>query len=174
MPFEMEDLLKERRRPDSDESESDNEVPQHCEPLSNYITLNRVIHAKRKSRQKRVQLGLASFTCTNTNRHKLHQSWYSIQELKELEQDGMVIKRGPFSTSEDKILTVTVLRFNHGGNVKCIEDKAKLWDVVCEPFPTRTLQAIYHRIRRIFDPMNTNDRWSNVDLAQLEYLTETC
>lgn len=118
----------------------------------------------------------------------LHREWYLPKEVKKLEENGVIVKKGPFSATEDEMLKSAVSRFLDDNSLQddaimellkpkssglykfSSEFKKSFWQEIAMPFPQRTLRSIYYRVNRLFDPCNTNRSWTGSELESLNSL----
>ncbi|KAI3642708.1 hypothetical protein MP228_012263 [Amoeboaphelidium protococcarum] len=106
----------------------------------------------------------------------MHERWYTKKaEFEALEAShGIKVRRGQFTVTEDILLKAQVDRFvaenglsiddfydmiggRAGGNGKARQSKQerdRFWKIIAAPFPTRPLQSVFHRVKRLYHPLN--------------------
>ncbi|KAK9765897.1 RNA polymerase I enhancer binding protein [Basidiobolus ranarum] len=123
---------------------------------------------------------------------KVQQKFFTPKEIKSLEDTGYAIRKGKFSKDEDVIITKAVEKYleERGKGVELIQyilfkkykDKDKsggeetdkvitLCQEVGKVVPTRTLNAIYLRLRRRYHPDNYGGRFTKEQEMLLHQLT---
>ncbi|OMH81158.1 hypothetical protein AX774_g5388 [Zancudomyces culisetae] len=124
------------------------------------------------------------YTSEGDNQKKVSVSerWISSHRLKKLKQShGITYSSGKFTDEEDSIISEAIarvcaqknwtkdslLQFLFQKNPNDQEEYNGVWRQICGSITNRPLQAIYHHIKRIYNPKNYKGNWSEAEDNQL-------
>ncbi|PVU92479.1 hypothetical protein BB561_003783 [Smittium simulii] len=114
-------------------------------------------------------------TPKKSNILSVNEKWLSSNNLKKLRQIyGVSYLKGRFTPNENKIINAiithlcndkgwskeTLEQFLFQKNPNDHEEYTGVWTQICKSIPNRPLQAMYHHIKRMFNPKNHQGNWT--------------
>ncbi|OMJ18765.1 DNA-binding protein reb1 [Smittium culicis] len=125
-----------------------------------------------------------SKTRTKVSKHNVNEKWLSSNRLKRLrKQYGITYLKGRFTPQENEKINIaisnvcsqknwereTLLQFLFQKNPNDQDEYSGVWKQICGSIPNRPVQAIYHHIKRIFNPNNYQGNWTPDQDKQLKF-----
>ncbi|OLY81316.1 Cyclin-D-binding Myb-like transcription factor 1 [Smittium mucronatum] len=164
-------------------SESVFEIAAALRQISNSDNSQTSLHSKLKSNSNRphqlTQIPSKRFLSVN-------EKWLSSNSLKRLRQlYGVTYHKGRFTAEENlkinqaiiKVCTEkswkreALLQFLFQKNPNDQDEYSGVWKQICESIPNRPVQAMYHHIKRLFNPKNYQGNWTPEQDSQLLFWT---
>ncbi|GJJ07103.1 hypothetical protein Clacol_001303 [Clathrus columnatus] len=128
--------------------------------------------SKKVKRKRVVDLkNLVNPNAGNSQATMLATKWMSSKELKQLEEtQGLVFKKGKFSFTEDHALKTAIEQHRTRSglseqqmvdfiNSKRTPEHGRFWTDVALAVPGRPVQAVYHHVKRTYNPLGCQGKW---------------
>ncbi|KAF9509854.1 hypothetical protein BS47DRAFT_1364955 [Hydnum rufescens UP504] len=104
----------------------------------------------------------------------LSSRWLHSKQLQDLaESEGLVYKKGKFSATEDAQVHAAITQYAATNDINMENDlndiifaknarnDSKFWTEITQAVPLRPVTAVYHYVRRKYNPLSKQGKWSD-------------